>query len=115
MCQNGGEKRCAIALPPMQINVDLPEEHLTGFAEVLDFLADRPSPEEILELRPSVGMQEEIDRLSKKYQAQDLSAEEQHLWQQYEYLEHVVRIAKTKAYLRLSRSICCAENQEENL
>jgi hypothetical protein len=101
--------------PPMLITADLPEEHLTGFTEVLDFLADRPSPEEMLELRPSVGMQEEIDRLSKKHQAQALSAEEQHLWQQYEYLEHVVRIAKTKAYLRLSRSICCAENQEENL
>jgi hypothetical protein len=85
----------------MLITADIPEEHLTGFTELLDFLADRPSPEEILELRPSVGMQEEIDRLSKKYQAQDLSAEEQHLWQQYEYLEHVVRIAKTKAYLKL--------------
>jgi hypothetical protein len=88
----------------MIITADIPEEHLTGFAEVLDFLTDRPSPEEILELRPSVGMQEAIDRLSKKYQAQNLSAEEQHLWQQYEYLEHVIRIAKTKAYLRLSRS-----------
>jgi hypothetical protein len=88
----------------MQITTELPEERLTGFIEVLDFLANQPSPEEILELRPSVGMQEAIDRLSEKYQAQDLSAEEQHLWQQYEYLEHVVRIAKTKAYLRLSRS-----------
>jgi hypothetical protein len=88
----------------MLITADLPEEHLTGLAEVLDFLANRPSPEEILELRPSVGMQEAIDCLSKKYQAEVLSAEEQHLWQQYEYLEHIVRIAKTKAYLRLSRS-----------
>lgn len=88
----------------MQITVDIPEERLTGFAEVLDFLADLPSPEEILELRPSPSMQEEIDRLSEKYQAQALSAEEQHLWQQYEYLEHVVRVAKTKAYLELLRS-----------
>jgi hypothetical protein len=51
----------------MLITTDIPEEHLTGFAEVLGFLADRPSPKEILELRPSVGMQEEIDRLSDKY------------------------------------------------
>jgi hypothetical protein len=64
----------------MQITTDLPEERLTGFTEVLDFLANQPSPEEILELRPSVGMQEAIDRLSKKYQSQALSAEEQHLW-----------------------------------
>jgi hypothetical protein len=130
MCQNGWEKRCAIAVTPMQITVDIPEElftqlgavpqnvsqvlevglkelvarpqqGFTGFAEVLDFLANLPSPEEILQLRPSPMLQEEIDHLSEKYQAQDLSAEEQHLWQQYEYLEHIVRIAKTKAYLRL--------------
>jgi hypothetical protein len=78
-----------------------PQQGFTGFAEVLDFLANLPSPEEILQLRPSPMLQEEIDHLSEKYQAQDLSAEEQHLWQQYEYLEHIVRIAKTKAYLRL--------------
>jgi hypothetical protein len=130
MCQNRGEKRCAIAVTPMQITVDIPEElftqlgtvpqnvsqvlevglkelvarpqqGFTGFAEVLDFLANLPSPEEILQLRPSPMLQEEIDHLSEKYQAQDLSAEEQHLWQQYEYLEHIVRIAKTKAYLKL--------------
>jgi hypothetical protein len=51
----------------MLITAEIPEEHLTGFTEVLDFLANLPSPEKILELRPSVGMQEEIDRLSDKY------------------------------------------------
>jgi hypothetical protein len=79
-----------------------PQEGFTGFAEVLNFLADLPTPEEILNLRPSPVLQSQIDRLSEKYQAQDLTSAEQQLWQQYEYLEHVVRMAKAKAYLKLN-------------
>jgi hypothetical protein len=74
----------------------------TGFAEVLDFLANLPTPEEILNLRPSPTLQAQIDRLSEKYQAHDLTAAEQQLWQQYEYLEHVIRMAKAKAYSKLN-------------
>jgi hypothetical protein len=77
----------------------------TGFVEVLDFLADLPTPEEILNLRPSPALQAQIDRLSEKYQAQDLTASEQQLWQQYEYLEHVIRMAKAKAYSKLNAAL----------
>jgi hypothetical protein len=116
---------------PMQITLDIPEELLTklgaldqnlphvlelglnellsrpqtgftGFAEILTFLANLPTPEEILALRPSPTLQAQIDRLSEKYQNQDLTLVEQQLWQQYEYLEHIVRIAKAKAYLKLN-------------
>jgi hypothetical protein len=80
-----------------------PQDGFTGFAEVLDFLANLPTSEEILALRPSPSLQAQIDRLSEKYQAQDLTPDEQQLWQQYEYLEHVIRIAKAKAYLHRSR------------
>ncbi|MCU0567232.1 MAG: hypothetical protein MUF49_11615 [Oculatellaceae cyanobacterium Prado106] len=79
-----------------------PQIGFTGFVEVLDFLANLPSPEEVLNLRPSPHLQAEIDRLSEKYQTQDLTDTEQQLWQQYEYLEHVIRIAKAKAYLKLN-------------
>jgi hypothetical protein len=79
-----------------------PQAGFTGFAEVLDFLANLPTPEEILTLRPSLELQVQIDRLSEKYQAQDLTAAEQQLWQQYEYLEHVIRMAKAKAYVKLT-------------
>jgi hypothetical protein len=79
-----------------------PQPGFTGFAEVLDFLANLPTPEEILALRPSPTLQAQIDRLSEKYQAQDLTPAEQQLWQQYEYLEHIFRIAKAKAYLKLT-------------
>jgi hypothetical protein len=81
-----------------------PQAGFTGFAEVLDFLANLPipTPEEILRLRPSPDLQAQIDRLSEKYQAQDLTPAEQQLWQQYEYLEHVIRMAKAKAYAKLT-------------
>jgi len=79
-----------------------PQPGFTGFAEVLDFLANLPTPEEILALRPSLALQDQIDRLSEKYQTQDLTPTERHLWQQYEYLEHIIRIAKAKAHLKLN-------------
>jgi hypothetical protein len=82
-----------------------PQEGFAGFAEVLDFLANLPNPEEILALRPSPTLQAQIDRLSEKYQAQDLTATEQQLWQQYEYLEHIIRMAKAKAYLKINSSL----------
>jgi hypothetical protein len=66
-----------------------PQEGFAGFAEVLDFLANLPNPEEILALRPSPT----------------LTAAEQQLWQQYEYLEHIIRMAKTKAYLKINASL----------
>jgi hypothetical protein len=77
-----------------------PQKGFAGFAEVVEFLANLPTAEEILALRPSAMLQSEIDRLSEKHQSQNLTPQEQELWQQYEYLEHVISMAKAKAYLR---------------
>jgi hypothetical protein len=82
-----------------------PQIGFTGFAEVLDFLANLPTPEEILNLRSSPALQAQIDRLSEKYQAHDLTASEQQLWQQYEYLEHIIRMAKAQAYSKLNPAL----------
>ena len=79
-----------------------PQEGFTGFAEILEFLAALPTPEEILALQPSPALQEQIDHLATKHKAQELTAREQLLWRQYEYLEHIVRMAKAKAYLKLN-------------
>jgi hypothetical protein len=50
-------------------------------------------------------LQDQIDRLSEKDQSQDLTPEERLLWQQYEYLEHTIRMAKTQAYVKLNVQI----------
>lgn len=82
-----------------------PRSGFGGFAEVVEFLAGLPTPQEILALRPSDNLQAHINSLSEKYQLQTLTSEELQLWQQYEYLEHVVRMAKAKAYLKLDEQV----------
>ena len=76
----------------------------TGMAEVLEFLAQLPTPEEIIALRPSEALQAQITSLLEKNRTQGLTPVEQQAWEQYQYLEHLVRIAKAKAYLKLKTS-----------
>lgn len=76
-----------------------PQEGFNGFAEVLEFLANLPTPAEVLALRPSSSLQAQIDQLAEKHKAEALTGQDALLWKQYEYLEHVVRMAKAKAYL----------------
>jgi hypothetical protein len=78
-----------------------PKKGYRGMAEVLEFLASLPSPEEILSLRPSKILQVRIQELLEKNRANELSADEEEEWTRYEYLEHLVRIAKAKALLKI--------------
>lgn len=68
-----------------------------GAADVYNFLASLPTPEEIIALQPSDSLQNRVQALLQKNREGELSAEEELEWQQYEYLEHLVRIAKAKA------------------
>jgi hypothetical protein len=72
-----------------------------GAAEVLEFLAGLPSPEEILSLRPSVRLQRQIEILLEKSRTGELTPEEEKNRERYQFLEHLVRIAKTKALTKL--------------
>lgn len=74
-----------------------------GASDVLEFLAGLPSPEEILALRPSATLQARVSALLEKNRHEPLSPDEQEEWRQYQYLEHLVRLAKGKALLRLGR------------
>lgn len=74
----------------------------SGVAEVLEFLAQLPTPEEILALRPSTTLQTQIDQLLEKSRTVGLSADEAQVWEQYQFLEHFVRVAKIKALLKLN-------------
>lgn len=74
-----------------------------GLSDVLEFLADLPSPEEILALKPSAQLQNEIEGLLEKNKNEGLSAEEELNWQQYQYVEHLVRKAKIKAQQRINQ------------
>jgi hypothetical protein len=75
-----------------------------GLGDVLETLARLPPPQEILALRPSPALQERISSLLDKLRNGGLSADEERDWQKYQYIEHLVRIAKAKAALQLKSS-----------
>jgi hypothetical protein len=71
--------------------------------EVLEFLADNPTPEQILSLRPSAGLQARVSELLEKRKAGSLSSRENIELERYLMLEHLVRLAKARARERLAR------------
>ncbi len=72
-----------------------------GLAEVLELLASLPAPEDVLALRPAPVLEERVKNLLEKNRAEGLSDDEEREWERYEYLEHLVRMAKAKAKLKL--------------
>ncbi len=48
-----------------------------------------------------VSLEERVQNLLEKNRAEGLSADEEREWERYEYLEHLVRMAKAKAKLKL--------------
>ena len=75
-----------------------------GVADVLEMLARLPTPEEIVALRPSAALQARLDTLLEKNRTEGLSPAEEREWEQYQYVEHVIRLAKARAHLRLQTS-----------
>ncbi len=72
-----------------------------GVAEVVEILAGLPTPEKILALHPSEKLQARITALLEKNRIEGLLPDEKQEWAQYEYLEHLVRLAKANAALKL--------------
>lgn len=95
--------------PPQILDLGLRELNASsqtgfaGIAEVLEFLATLPTPEEIIALRPSEALQTQISSVLEKNRTQGLTPAEAQIWEQYQYLEHLIRMAKAKAYLKLKR------------
>lgn len=80
-----------------------PDSGLVGMTDILELLAKLPTPEEIIALRPSQVLQDRIQELLAKQKSQGLTAAEERIWQHYEYLEHLIRIAKAQAFLKLKQ------------
>lgn len=72
-----------------------------GATEILEFLASLPSPQETLSLKPSERLQRQVHELLGKSRAGTLTVQEEQDWERYEFLEHLVRMAKAKARLKL--------------
>jgi len=75
-----------------------------SFAEldnIIDFLQSAPAPEAIIALRTSKALQARISALLEKNRSQGLTDGEEAWWKKFEYVEHLVRIAKAKAFAQL--------------
>ena len=68
---------------------------------LLELLAKLPSPEEVLALRASPALQHRVSALLEKNRTVGLSPAEEDEWQRYQYVEHLVQLAKAKAALKL--------------
>jgi hypothetical protein len=80
------------------------QEGFSGMAEVLEFLASLPTESAIIALRPSEALQTQLSILLEKNRTVGLTPIEEQLWQHYQYLEHIVRIAKARAFLKLKEA-----------
>jgi hypothetical protein len=74
-----------------------------GLNDLLETLASLPSPDEVAAQRPSALLQARIETLLEKMRDDGLSAEEQKEWERYEYIEHLIRFAKIRAFERQNR------------
>lgn len=68
---------------------------------IIDVLASQPTPEQIMALHPSPELQARIDILLARSKEGALSDQEEVELDRYFYLEHLVRMAKAKAYQHL--------------
>ena len=80
------------------------EAGYSGVNSVLEKLAGLPTPEEVLALRPTLPLQERLDTLLEKNRTAGLSPEDRREWEQYHYLEHLVRLAKASAARKIKES-----------
>ena len=77
------------------------EPGFSGVRDVLETLANLPAPEEVMALRPSDSLQARVSELLEKNRRDGLLAQEQREWELYQYVEHLVRVAKARAAIRL--------------
>ena len=81
---------------------DTPMAHyFAGEESIFEFLASLPAPEEVLAFKPDQAFQERVSFLLAKNRELGLSEDEAKEWERYDYLEHLVRLAKVRAYKKI--------------
>jgi hypothetical protein len=70
--------------------------------EILEFLTSTPTPEQIIAFRPSQDTQQRVSDLLDRSHNGALTAEEQIELDEFEQVEHLMRMLKARAKSRLS-------------
>ena len=73
-----------------------------AYEEVIDFLAGGTTPGNLIAFRPSEAARERVGELLRRRKNEDLSADEASELEHYLQLEHLMRLAKARAQLRLA-------------
>lgn len=68
---------------------------------IVELLTSRPTPEQIIGIRPSPQFQERVSDLLTRSKTNNLTSQEEAELERYLMLEHLVRIAKAHAYQEL--------------
>ena len=79
------------------------ESGYRGLNDVLKSLVALPDPADVLKLRPAAPLQKRLDELMEKSRVSILSNDEQREWDQFQYIEHLVRMAKANAVRKLKK------------
>ena len=77
------------------------QQEINRLADIADTLAELPSPEQVLALHPSPALAERIEFLLAKKNDAGLTPDEAAEWDEIMRVEHLVRVAKAKAALKL--------------
>ena|SRR5919106_2579514 len=72
---------------------------------VLEFLASNPSPEAVVNFKPSPAMQERISELLEKNRNSQLTSAESAELEEYERIEHCIRMLKIRASRDLKATV----------
>ncbi len=76
----------------------------TALEEVLEFLVSSPTPQQIVAFRPSIATQEHIRHLLDANQKRKLTTDEESELEEFDQIEHLMRMLKAKARLKLNQS-----------
>ena len=74
-----------------------------NLSQVLEFLAGLPTEEEILELHTSPDLQARLEELLEKNRTEGLNEDDEQFWASYEFTEHLVRKAKSRALAKTGK------------
>lgn len=86
------------------LSLQQPAIPATVYRYIIDFLASQPTPEQILDFRPTSTMQERLKILLIRNQSGDLTAIEQQELDEYEKIEHLIIMLKAGSLPYLTRS-----------
>ncbi len=72
--------------------------YTTAYDEIIDFIASGTNPEKVIAFRPSEKLQARVSELLHKEKIKSLSLEEKAELDNYSVIEHLMRMAKARAF-----------------